>query len=168
MTYLLQDLHLPLSQPATLYYDNQSALQIPSNQVFHECTKHIKIDCHLVCEKLNSGILKLLPYLCYVCREYLHQSPCFHTVLHSQAQVGHDKYLLPNLSGGVNITYFMFKFLFKLFIFCLKLLGPFSQTSSFYVIATCIRKILFLIYTPLYFTIRHISVYNSFIFSFLS
>jgi len=61
LSYLLQDLHLPLSQPATLYYDNKSALQIASNQVFHERTKHIKIDCHVVREKFNFGFLKLLP-----------------------------------------------------------------------------------------------------------
>jgi len=59
--YLLQDLHIPATQPATLYYDNQYALQIASNQVFHECTRHIEIDCHLVREKLNIGFLKLLP-----------------------------------------------------------------------------------------------------------
>ena len=61
LSYLLQDLHLHFSQPATLYSDNKSALQIAFNQVFHERTKHIEIDCHLGREKLNYGLLKLLP-----------------------------------------------------------------------------------------------------------
>jgi len=60
LTYLFQDLHLSLSQLATLYCDNQSALQIAFNQVFHECIKHIEIDCHLIREKLNTDLLKLL------------------------------------------------------------------------------------------------------------
>ncbi|XP_014496675.1 uncharacterized protein LOC106758250 [Vigna radiata var. radiata] len=61
LTYLLDDLYILVQRPALLYCDNQSALQIAANQVFHERTKHIDIDCHIVREKVNSGLLKLLP-----------------------------------------------------------------------------------------------------------
>ena len=61
LTFLLQDFRATFTQPATLYCDYQSAIQIATNPVFHERTKHIEIDCHIVRQKLNSGLIKLLP-----------------------------------------------------------------------------------------------------------
>ncbi|RDX60103.1 Copia protein, partial [Mucuna pruriens] len=49
---LIQELKFVDVQPMKLYCDNQAALHIASNPVFHERTKHIEIDYHFVREKL--------------------------------------------------------------------------------------------------------------------
>lgn len=61
LLYLLQDLHVTHSSPVVLYCDNRSALHIASNPMFHERTKHIEMDCHVIRYKLQAGILHLLP-----------------------------------------------------------------------------------------------------------
>lgn len=60
LTTLLREMHCPTLSPATLFCDNQSVLYIASNPVYHERTKHVEIDCHVVREKLQSGFLKTL------------------------------------------------------------------------------------------------------------
>ena len=45
---LFQDFGIEHKQPAILYYDNEATLRIAANPVFHEWTKHIEIDFHLI------------------------------------------------------------------------------------------------------------------------
>ena len=58
---LLQELQIETSDSAKLFCDNQAARHIAQNPVFHERTKHIKIDCHVVKERLQNGLFHLLP-----------------------------------------------------------------------------------------------------------
>ena len=55
----LASLGVFLEQPMKLFCDSQVAPHIAKNSAFHECTKHIKINCHFVREKLEAGILTL-------------------------------------------------------------------------------------------------------------
>lgn len=51
--------HISIATPATVYCDNRLAIQIATNQVFHERTKHIEINCHIIWEKINNGLFFL-------------------------------------------------------------------------------------------------------------
>ncbi|XP_019181694.1 PREDICTED: uncharacterized protein LOC109176759 [Ipomoea nil] len=59
LSYLLTELGIDHNGPTAIYCDSKSAIAIAENPVFHERTKHIELDCHLIREKLNKGVIKL-------------------------------------------------------------------------------------------------------------
>ena len=60
LRWLLKDLGVSTSSFTPLYCDNQIAIHIAHNDVFHKQTKHIEIDCHFICYHLVHGALKLI------------------------------------------------------------------------------------------------------------
>ena len=55
LRHLLQELRFEKDEQMKLICDNQVALHIASNPVFHERTKHIEVDYHFIREKIASG-----------------------------------------------------------------------------------------------------------------
>ena len=60
LRWLLEDMGVNHSTATTIHCDNQSAIQIAHNDVFHERTKHIEIDCHFVRHHLSCGTIHLI------------------------------------------------------------------------------------------------------------
>ncbi|CAL1397449.1 unnamed protein product [Linum trigynum] len=55
LRFLLIELGVPQHSPTPLHCDNQAALHIAANPVFHERTKHVEMDCHFVRERVVTG-----------------------------------------------------------------------------------------------------------------
>ena len=56
--HLLQDLHVKHDKPVLMFCDNQAAIHIAANPVFHQRSKHIEANCHIVRNKILDGALK--------------------------------------------------------------------------------------------------------------
>ncbi|KAL0423852.1 UNVERIFIED_CONTAM: putative mitochondrial protein [Sesamum radiatum] len=58
VTNVLQDLGVRIDTPVPFFCDNKAALHITANPVFHERTKHVEIDCHVVRDKYKEGLIQ--------------------------------------------------------------------------------------------------------------
>lgn len=59
LNQILTDLKIPFQTKAKLFYDTKSAMHIANNPVFHERTKHVKIDCHTTRDQVKNGFLQV-------------------------------------------------------------------------------------------------------------
>lgn len=57
VTGLFEDLKQNFVNPVNLYCDNISAEYIAHNEVFHERTKHLKLDCYYIRENMETGLI---------------------------------------------------------------------------------------------------------------
>lgn len=54
---ILRHLEIEQATPMTMHCDNQAAIHIATNSVFHERTKHIEVDCHKVRQMIVLGVI---------------------------------------------------------------------------------------------------------------
>ena len=56
---LMNNLHQLVDYAVPLYCDNQSAIRLMENPVFHARTKHVEVHYHFIKEKVNDGLVAL-------------------------------------------------------------------------------------------------------------
>lgn len=60
MHLLFPELHIPQTNPTIIHSDNQTALDIAVDPIFHPKTKHFAMDCHYVREQVQSQVISLI------------------------------------------------------------------------------------------------------------
>ncbi|GAA0153556.1 hypothetical protein LIER_11765 [Lithospermum erythrorhizon] len=58
ISYIMEDLQYHDPLPIFLHCDNKSAIQLIENPVFHERTKYIELDCHIIRDHYKLGFMK--------------------------------------------------------------------------------------------------------------
>ena len=57
---LLNELKVSVEDSMKMFCDNQVAISIAKKLVHHDRTKHVKIDCHFIKEKIEKGMVSLV------------------------------------------------------------------------------------------------------------
>lgn len=60
MTGLLSEFGIVVNLSVSFHAGNTGVVQIVTNPVFHERSKHIEVDCHFIREKYQSSLVSLL------------------------------------------------------------------------------------------------------------
>ena len=55
---LLTDFQITIPLPVALHCDNKAVIHIAQNPVFHERTKHIRLDCYYIRDHLQTGFIQ--------------------------------------------------------------------------------------------------------------
>ena len=75
LRHLLKEIGYEQSDPSLISSDNQSAISLVKNRIFHHRTKHVEIQAHFIKEKVLDGIIHLEYYPSTLNSTYLFTKP---------------------------------------------------------------------------------------------